>query len=70
MGLINSARIHCSQLTKSTIADLTKKIKKREKRRGETQTSLSLQSKRSHYHSFQASHKKINMNPNDFVQKI
>ena len=45
---VNSAHMHCSQLTKSTIAGWTKKKeKKREKRRGETHTPLSLQSEQS-----------------------
>ena len=34
---MNSARMHCSQLTKSTIVVEQKKKKKREKRRAETQ---------------------------------
>ena len=51
MGPMNSARMHYSQLTKSTIAGWTKKKKKkREKRKGETQTLESLQSKRAQGH--------------------
>ena len=32
MGPVNSARMHCSQLTKSTIAGLTKKKKKKKRK--------------------------------------
>ena len=48
-GTVNSARMHCSQLIKSTITGWKKKKKRRGKRRGETQTQVSLQSKQSHY---------------------
>ena len=48
-GTVNSTRMHCSQLTKSTIAGWKKKKKKKKrgKRRGEMQMPVSLQSKQS-----------------------
>ena len=71
-GIVNSTHMHCSQLTKSTIAGWKKK--KNGGKRGEV--NVDVQTKRSHQDYYQVSLIlairlfKINLNPNLTLFKI